>query len=97
VARSSRSGLAHKIGEGLFWQTCLGDSITDRVFFEQEPGTVAGPWKTRFGYALVYVVERDFPAPPREPVENELFEDFVPFLRETFERTEVSGLEAGTR
>jgi len=96
-----RNDLQGMIGESPFHQFVRGFSITDFVFFEQQVGTVAGPFKGPHGYYLTKVMRR---MPPTRPLNigderhvGLLRDDYVPFsligyCEEAFESADVKGM-----
>ena len=96
-----RNDLQGMIGESPFHQFVRGFSITDYVFFEQQVGTVAGPFKGPHGYYLTKVMRR---MPPTRPLNigddrhvGLLREDYVPFsligyCEEAFQSADVKGI-----
>lgn len=98
----TRNDFRRAIGESSFSFFLTNDSITDRVFFELEPGEVGGPWKGPYGYSIVYLRRRLAPSNPIDPVNNErhygmLVEDYVrerftEFAHEALAEAEVKGL-----
>ena len=96
-----RNDLQGMIGESPFHQFVRGFSITDFVFFEQQIGTVAGPFKGPHGYYLTKVMRR---MPPTRPLNigderhvGLLRDDYVPFsligyCEEAFQSADVKGI-----
>lgn len=96
-----RNDLQGMIGESPYHQFVQGSSITDYVFFEQQIGTVAGPFKGPHGYYLTKVMRR---MPPTRPLNiadvrhvGLLSDDFIPFsligyCDEAFEAADVAGI-----
>lgn len=98
----TRNDMQSLMGESYFTHFLTGESATDEVFFELEPGVVQGPIKGPKGYYLAKVIRR---LPPRSPlnIRDERYVQFIKddFLRysligyadEAFESAEVSGLD----
>jgi hypothetical protein len=96
-----RNDLQGMIGESPFHQFVRGFSITDFIFFEQQVGTVAGPFKGPHGYYLTKVMRR---MPPTRPLNigderhvGLLRDDYVPFsligyCEEAFQSADVNGI-----
>ena len=96
-----RNDLQGMIGESPYQQFVRGSSITDYVFFEQQIGTVAGPFRGPHGYYLTKVMRR---MPPTRPLNiadvrhvGLLRDDFVPFsligyCEEAFQAAEIDGI-----
>ncbi len=58
----NRNELLKTVGESEYELFLIGSSITDHVFFDQEPGTIAGPLKGVHGWYITRVVSRTQPA-----------------------------------
>jgi hypothetical protein len=95
-----RNDLQGMIGESPFHQFVRGFSITDYIFFKQQIGTVAGPFKGPHGYYLTKVMRRMPPTRPLNIADERhvglLRDDFIPFsliayCEEAFQAAEVKG------
>lgn len=96
-----RNDLQSLMDESPFLHFLNGKSLTDHVFFEQEVGTVDGPFKGTFGYYLTRVKKR---TPPSRPLnlQNErhvelLKNDYISYsligyAQEALEQADVKGL-----
>jgi len=96
-----RNDLQGMIGESPYHQFVRGFSITDFVFFEQQIGTIAGPFKGPHGYYLTKVMRRTPPTRPLNVADERhvglLRDDYIPFsligyCEEAFEAAEVEGI-----
>jgi len=96
-----RNDLQGMIGESPFHQFVRGFSITDYIFFEQQIGTVAGPFKGPHGYYLTKVMRRMPPTRPLNIADERhiglLRDDFIPFsligyCEEALQAAEVEGI-----
>ncbi len=97
----TRHDLQTFVGESHFSQWVYGSSIADVLFFEQDPHTVAGPFKGPSGYYLTYLIER---TPPTHPLRinedrhvNLLKQSygrhaFMEFSNEVLEAADIKGL-----
>jgi hypothetical protein len=78
-----RNDLQGMIGESPFVQFVSGHSITDYIFFEQQVGTIAGPFKGPHGYYLTKVMRRMPPTRPLNVADERhldlLRKDYIPF------------------
>ena len=78
-----RNDLQGMIGESPFVQFVSGHSITDHIFFDQQVGTIAGPFKGPHGYYLTKVMRRMPPTRPLNVADERhldlLRKDFIPF------------------
>ncbi len=85
-------GTASRGGElGWFTRDQMVPAFADKVF-AMEPGSIAGPVETDFGYHLIKLNERrDRPAPPLEEVEGELRQELAQEAR----REVIEELRAG--
>ena len=96
-----RNDLQGMIGESPFVQFVSGYSITDHVFFDQQVGTIAGPFKGPHGYYLTKVMRRKPPTRPLNVADERhlglLREDYIPFslieyCEEAYSTAAVEGL-----
>ena len=60
----NRNEMVQRVGESEFDMFLLGDSITDYVFFDQEVGSLDGPFKGPRGYYIPRVISRSDPTRP---------------------------------
>ena len=78
-----RNDLQGMIGESPFAQFVSGQSITDHVFFDQQVGTIAGPFKGPHGYYLTKVMRRMPPTRPLNVADERhlglLRDDYIPY------------------
>jgi hypothetical protein len=84
--KSGRFGMKYRndllgfMGETPFHDFLHGGTLTDYAFFEQDPGTVSGPFCGPLGYYIVKVVRRTSPTRPVSPNEpahlERLLEDY---------------------
>ena len=96
-----RNDLESMVGESHFHHFLYGRSITDQAFFEQQIGTVAGPFAGPMGYYLTRVMKR---TPPTRPlnVQNEkhaelLRDDYIRhaligYCEEALQQAKITGL-----
>lgn len=96
-----RNDLETQVGESYYYHFLHGTSVTDHIFFDQEVGTVDGPFEGRVGYYLTRLNRR---GPPTRPlnVQNEkhlelLRDDYVrysliAYAEESLRQAQVSGL-----
>ncbi len=98
---NTRNDLERDIGESPFVHMLTGNSVTDKIFFNMEVGTVAGPFIGPQGYYVVYLRSRSAPTNPlrtSEPKHMQLLREdyvrrnFVSFANECLAKAEVSGL-----
>lgn len=96
-----RNDLMGFMGETPFHDFLWGGLLTDYAFFEQDPGTVAGPFCGPLGYYIIKVVRRVPPSRPlsvSEPKHVErLLEDyfrvaFRDYCQEALRQADVQGL-----
>lgn len=97
----TRNDFKRAIGESSYSFYLENDSVTDKVFFDLEPGTVGGPYKGPWGYYLIYLKKRLAPTnridPNNEQKYQMLAEDYTriafdDFAHECLASAEVSGL-----
>ena len=78
-----RNDLQGMIGESPFVQFVSGHSITDYIFFDQQVGTIGGPFKGPHGYYLTKVMRRMPPTRPLNVADERhldlLRKDYIPF------------------
>lgn len=96
-----RNDLETMVGESHYHHFLSGFSITDKAFFDQEIGTVIGPFEGPMGYYLTRVMKRTPPSRPLN-VQNEkhaelLRDDYIRYsligyAQESLEQAKVSGL-----
>ncbi len=96
-----RNDLESMVGESHYYHFLYGRSITDQAFFDQQIGTVAGPFEGPMGYYLTRVMKR---TPPTRPlnVQNEkhaelLRDDYIRhaligYCEEALQQAKVTGL-----
>lgn len=89
------------LGDPLYRQWLYGQSIAQTIFYDQQPGTVGGPYRGPAGYYLVKVLRR---TPPKRTLNvnderyfNLLKGDyinttFVDYCQEALEQSDVIGL-----
>lgn len=97
----TRNDLDKSIGENHYLHFVTASSIADVIFFEMDPGTVAGPFKGPDGYYIPYLKRR---RPPSNPLDlgNERHKGvlqeqyarrtFIDFAHQALAEAEVSGL-----
>jgi hypothetical protein len=99
---TTRNDFRRFVGESPYSEYLHNLSITDKIFFEMEPGSVGGPYKGTRGYYIVYLKENLAPTNPIDPYTdrhfNMLTDDFArtsfqAFAHQALEEAEVSGLE----
>ncbi|MFN0241871.1 MAG: hypothetical protein ACKVWV_03180 [Planctomycetota bacterium] len=97
-----RNDLLTFLEETEFSEWVRGGSLTDKVFFDQEVGTVAGPFKGPRGYYLTYVKRRKPATQPlilSNPRHQQLLKDdylrcaFIDYARESIAQAEVKGFD----
>lgn len=90
------------VGESHYSSWSEGYSIADKMFFNQEPQTVAGPFKGPMGWYLTYLVKRTPPTHPLRIHDDrhvELLKQgygrhaFMEFCNEVFDAADIKGLE----
>jgi hypothetical protein len=96
-----RNDLMGFMAETPFVDFLHGGLLTDYAFFEQDPGTVAGPFCGPLGYYIIKVVRRTPPSRPLSPNEprhlERLLEDyfrvaFRDYCHESLRLADVQGL-----
>jgi hypothetical protein len=99
---TNRNELLQKLQESEFLAFVQGSTIGDHVFFEQEVGTLGGPFRGPFGYYITRVTAR---TPPQktytlsDPTQRDLvLQDYMSvrladFAQQVFESADVKGLE----
>jgi hypothetical protein len=97
----NRNELLQIVGDNDYSMFLLGSSIVDHVFFEQEVGTIDGPFKGPHGYYITKVVNR-LPPTNSRPMSRSGYKDLVEqdyiatyliqFAEEELARAEVRGL-----
>jgi hypothetical protein len=94
--------LMARIGETVYDQWVTGESIAQRIFFDQAEGSVAGPFKGPQGYYLTYLRERHPPQRPinvHDPKQVAQWKDlylrssFADYAREAVARSHVEGFQ----
>lgn len=105
--KSGRFGMKYRndlmgfMGESAFHDFLFGGTLTDFAFFEQDPGTVAGPFCGWQGYYIIKVVRRTSPSRPLSPNEpghlERLLEDyfrvaFRDYCQDALREADVKGL-----
>ena len=101
-APMTRNDMKRAIGESEYEHFLANDAIVDKIFFEIEPGTVAGPFRGPKGYYLIYVKSRSAPSNPLNVMNDErhmsmLKEDWVrksfqAFAHEALQEASLTGL-----
>jgi len=96
-----RNDLQSVIDESPFGHFVTGTSITDYIFFDQQVGTVSGPFKGPYGYYLTKVMRRMPPTRPLNPSDERhiglLRNDYIPYsliqyCEEAFAAAQVEGI-----
>jgi hypothetical protein len=97
-----RNDLISYVGESSYTEWLTGQCITDRIFHDQEPGTVAGPFRGPLGWYLTRVKGRTPPARPldlSDPKSMQLLKDdylryaFIQYSKEAVAQAEIKGWE----
>jgi len=98
----NRNELVQRIGESEFDMFLLGTSVADHVFFDQEVGSIDGPFRGTHGYYITRVLTRSQPTrPPLSLVdENQrelIVQDYLSvmfnaYARDVMAEAEVQGL-----
>lgn len=100
----TRNDYKRTIGESSYYYYLYNTSTTDRVFLNQEVGSVGGPYVGPFGYYIIYLRERQEPSHPLDLNSERHFEmmvddyvrnEFTKFAHEALLGAEVSGLPSG--
>jgi len=98
---NTRNDLERAISESPYYQLLTNRSIVDTIFFDMEPGSVAGPFEGPEGYYIVYLRRRSAvtnPLRPSEPKHVELLREdwlrreFITYAHKALEMAEVKGL-----
>jgi hypothetical protein len=63
--QQTRNQILSLLGESEYWIFLNGKAVTDRMFFEQKRGTIAGPFKGAHGY---YITRHMGQTPPITPL-----------------------------
>lgn len=99
---TNRNELLQKLSESEYLTFVEGSTIGDYVFFDQEAGTLGGPFRGPYGYYITRVTSR---TPPQktfslaEPTQRDLVtQDYLAvrlaeFGQQVFEAADVKGLE----
>jgi hypothetical protein len=99
---TTRNDFRRFVGESPYTEYLHDLSVTDKIFFEMEPGTFDGPYKGAQGYYIVYLKQRLAPTNPIDPFEDRHFSmltddfartSFQAYAHQALEEAEVSGLE----
>ncbi len=99
---TTRNDFRRFVGESPYSEYLHELSVTDKIFFDMEPGTVGGPYKGTKGYYIVYLKERLAPTNPIDPFTDRHFNmltddyartSFQAYAHQALEEAEVSGLE----
>ena len=90
------------MGESDYDMFLLGASVTDHVFFDQEVGTVDGPFRGPHGYYITRVKSRTQPTRPALSLKDAnqrdlIVQDYVScrfnqYAREVVEKATLAGL-----
>jgi len=100
----TRNDYKRTLGESSYYWYLYNVSTTDRVFLEQEIGSVGGPYIGPFGYYIIYLRSRLDPSHPLDLNSERHFEmmvddfvrnEFTKFAHEALLGAEVSGLPDG--
>jgi hypothetical protein len=90
------------LDETAYTEWVTGDCITDRIFFDQPEGTVAGPFKGPLGWYLTRVNKRTPPSRPlklSEPQHMQALRDdylrwaFIQYSKEAVAQADIRGWE----
>lgn len=97
-----RNVLLTLLGESECWQFLNGSTLTDYIFFEQEPGTVGQPVRGPFGYYIPRLLRRS-PSPETLDMDDELLitlaeQDYTllrltEYVQNLIDNSEVYGLQ----
>lgn len=97
----TRNDLKRAIGESEYTHFLGNTAVVDRIFFEMEPGTIAGPFEGPHGYYIVYLRSLRAPTKPLNPRKEDhlgmIQEDWVrvafrDFCHRALDEAEVTGL-----
>ena len=97
----TRNDLSRDVGESYYSHFLTGDQVTDKIFFDMKPNTVAGPFQGPHGYYIVYLKSRRAPTNPLrlndEKHVNLLKEDylrvkFTEYAHDSLINAEIEGL-----
>lgn len=97
----TRNDFKRAIGESSYYYYLANSSVTDLIFRDQEPQTVAGPYKGPWGYYLTYLKKRLPPSSPIDPSEERHFQmltedyarqSFQEYAHECLSQADVKGL-----
>ncbi len=98
---TTRNDFQRYLGESVYTEYLHDQSVTDKIFFELEPGTVGGPYRGVEGYYIIYLMGRQAPASPLDPHDDRnvqlLKDDYARarlqvFAHAALAEAEVSGL-----
>ncbi len=97
----TRNDLERYVGETAYTLFLTDDAVTDKIFFDMQVGTIAGPFIGPQGYYIVYLKNRATPTNPlmrSEPRHMDLLRDdyirreFTHFAHQCLNKSETSGL-----
>lgn len=98
----NRNDFLQRMGESDFQMFLTGESIADHVFFDQEPGTVSGPFTGENGYYICKLNRRGNSTRPPLSLDNPnqrelVLQDYLSvrmneYARQVLENAEVQGL-----
>jgi hypothetical protein len=94
----TRNDMKRAIGESEYEHYLLNSAIVDRIFFEMEPGTVAGPFPGPKGYYLVYLKSRSAPTNPLNVRSDERHRSMLQedWMRKSFQAFSHQALDEAT-
>ncbi len=98
---TTRNDFRRLVGESPYSEYIYDLSVTDKIFFELEPGNIGGPYKGVKGYYIVYMKQRAAPTNPIDPNSDQHFNmladdyartSFQAFAHKALREATVSGL-----
>ena len=97
----TRNQMLQMIGESEYTIFMRGSALADDIFFEQERGTIAGPFKGPHGYYISKYISKSPPSSPlnlREPVHRDIaVEYYVRYkMNEKVQELLAAGREDGS-
>ncbi len=97
-APMTRNDMKRAIGESEYEHFLANDAIVDNIFFEMEPGTVAGPFRGPKGYYIVYLKSRSAPSNPLNIRSDERHRSMLQedWIRKSFQAYAHTALDEAT-
>ncbi len=100
----TRNDYKRTLGESSYYYYLFNTSVADEVFFNQQPGSVGGPYQASHGYYIVYLRSRQPPTNTLDMLNDRHYQmvadDFVrnrytEFAHEALREAETSGVPTG--